>query len=89
MRPVQKLSPFRVFSRSSSKRARDSPPASLPQSPATAAAASMAAASVPGHDGVADRPVSPLSLKMEDANTSQSGKAPKMPAYLDLSEQGT
>ncbi|KAK0721495.1 protein-tyrosine phosphatase-like protein [Apiosordaria backusii] len=52
-----KLSPFsRVFHRSQ-KRARDSPPASLPHSPLAAAAPVSSLA-----DG---RPVSPLSLKMD------------------------
>ncbi|KAK3346778.1 protein-tyrosine phosphatase-like protein [Lasiosphaeria hispida] len=69
VRPAQKLSPFRVFRRSVGKRARDSPPASLPHSPAAAA--------VIAPDGIADRPVSPLSLKTP----------PKIPAFLDLSVQ--
>ncbi|KAK3985897.1 protein-tyrosine phosphatase-like protein [Cladorrhinum sp. PSN332] len=89
---LQKLSPFRVFARSSAKRARDSPPASLPHSPA--------AAVVPVRESVDGRPVSPLSLKAADAmNESaqqqhaaqtpiqKTGLKPKRPAFLDLSEQ--
>ncbi|KAK3689588.1 protein-tyrosine phosphatase-like protein [Podospora appendiculata] len=81
-RPAQKLSPFRVFHRSSSKRARDSPPASLPHSPAAAAA-------VLAPDSIADRPVSPLSLKIDAMGGPQheAGRPPKIPAFLDLSEQ--
>lgn len=82
-RPVQKLSPFRVFHRSSGKRARDSPPASLPHSPA--AAAVLAPDSIVG-----DRPVSPLSLKTEPTGDGEpkSARPPKIPAFLDLSMQG-
>ncbi|KAK5661737.1 hypothetical protein OQA88_9837 [Cercophora sp. LCS_1] len=81
-RPVQKLSPFRVFHRSSGKRARDSPPASLPHSPA--AAAVLAPDSVVG-----ERPVSPLSLKADPAGNEESklARPPKIPAFLDLSTQ--
>ncbi|KAK4166571.1 protein-tyrosine phosphatase-like protein [Cladorrhinum sp. PSN259] len=87
---LQKLSPFRVFARSSAKRARDSPPASLPHSPAAAVA--------PVRESVDGRPVSPLSLKADamaengqQQNHQQiqkpgSNKA-KRPAFLDLSEQ--
>ncbi|KAK0649411.1 protein-tyrosine phosphatase-like protein [Cercophora newfieldiana] len=80
-RPMQKLSPFRVFHRSSGKRARDSPPASLPHSPAAAA--------VPGPDGGVGRPVSPLSLKTDLARTddAKSARPPKIPSFLDLSAQ--
>ncbi|KAL2194854.1 protein-tyrosine phosphatase-like protein [Corynascus similis CBS 632.67] len=81
-RSLQKLSPFRVFHRSSGKRARDSPPASLPHSPAGAPVLP------PGYaDG---RPVSPLSLKMEptsDEAPQKTVKQPKMPAFLDLSDE--
>lgn len=82
MRPFQKLSPFRVFHRSSGKRARDSPPASLPHSPA---AVPVLAAGCAG-----GRPVSPLSLKTDPAGDGahKVAKAPKMPAFLDLTEQG-
>ncbi|KAK4198798.1 protein-tyrosine phosphatase-like protein [Triangularia verruculosa] len=53
-----KLSPFsRVFHRSQ-KRARDSPPASMPHSP-------LAAPAQPTSGSVDGRPVSPLSLKMD------------------------
>ncbi|KAK4227637.1 protein-tyrosine phosphatase-like protein [Podospora fimiseda] len=97
---LQKLSPFRVFARSSAKRARDSPPASLPHSPA--AVAPVKDSSVDG------RPVSPLSLKATEAMSSNQdrngvhnqhfaqdnqaqkpgrGLKPKRPAFLDLSEQ--
>ncbi|KAK4445016.1 protein-tyrosine phosphatase-like protein [Podospora aff. communis PSN243] len=80
-RPVQKLSPFRVFHRSSGKRARDSPPASLPHSPAAAA--------VPGPDGGIDRPVSPLSLRTDPAreDDAKAARALKIPAFLELSQQ--
>jgi len=82
VRPVQKLSPFRVFHRSSGKRTRDSPPASLPHSPAAAA--------VPGPDSNGDRPVSPLSLKTDPTTEDepQSARPPKIPSFLDLSVQG-
>ncbi|KAK3317825.1 protein-tyrosine phosphatase-like protein [Cercophora scortea] len=82
-RPGQKLSPFRVFHRSSSKRARDSPPASLPHSPAAAAAV------LAPDSSITDRPVSPLSLKTEAMGGPQhgAGRPPKIPAFLDLSEQ--
>ncbi len=81
MRSLRGLSPFRVFHRASGKRARDSPPASLPHSPATLP--------VLGPDD--GRPVSPLSLKMdaagEEGNKSaqqlQLQQAHKMPAFLD------
>ncbi|KAM7221869.1 tyrosine-protein phosphatase 1 [Rhypophila decipiens] len=81
MRSVQKLSPFRVFQRSSGKRARDSPPASLPHSPATAAAFTP--------DSIAGRPVSPLSLKTEhlEGQYGDGGRPPKIPAFLELSTQ--
>jgi hypothetical protein len=81
-RSFQKLSPFRVFHRSSGKRARDSPPASLPHSPA-------AASVLPG-DGADGRPVSPLSLKTDPASEDglKRTKAPKMPAFLDQSQAG-
>lgn len=82
MRPFQKLSPFRVFHRSSGKRARDSPPASLPHSPA--------AAPVLPTDTPDGRPVSPLSLKTDPAGDEGQKPAnpPKMPAFLEQSEQG-
>jgi hypothetical protein len=83
MRSFQKLSPFRVFHRSSSKRARDSPPASLPHSPA--------AGPVVGGDGADGRPVSPLSLKTGQAGDESqhvSGRR-KMPAFLEQSPHGT
>ncbi|KAL1836249.1 hypothetical protein VTJ49DRAFT_5396 [Mycothermus thermophilus] len=82
MRSLQKLSPFRVFQRTSGKRARDSPPASMPHSPA--AAPSMVLA-----DGTDGRPVSPLSLKTDRASDDEgrnSEKQPKMPSFLQLSE---
>ncbi|KAM7183729.1 tyrosine-protein phosphatase 1 [Naviculisporaceae sp. PSN 640] len=81
MRASQKLSPFRVFQRSSGKRARDSPPASLPHSPATAPAFTP--------DSIAGRPVSPLSLKTEHlgGQYGDGGRPPKIPAFLELSPQ--
>ncbi|GAB1317542.1 Tyrosine-protein phosphatase 2 [Madurella fahalii] len=80
MRPFQKLSPFRVFHRSSGKRARDSPPASLPHSPAEAPALAR--------DSADGRPVSPLSLKTDSAGEERqtTARPPKMPAFLDLSD---
>jgi len=81
-RPVQKLSPFRVFHRSSGKRARDSPPASLPHSPAAAA--------VLAPDSGGDRPMSPLSLKTDPAREDDptAPRTLKIPSFLDLSAQG-
>ncbi|KAH6847300.1 protein-tyrosine phosphatase-like protein [Chaetomium sp. MPI-CAGE-AT-0009] len=80
-RPFQKLSPFRVFQRSSGKRARDSPPASLPHSPA--------AAPLPAGDCADGRPVSPMSLKTDPASDEgeKPAKPPKMPAFLDQSQE--
>ena len=82
MRPFQKLSPFRVFHRSSGKRARDSPPASLPHSPA--------AVPVLASDCADGRPVSPLSLKTDPASDEavKVAKSAKIPAFLDQTEQG-
>lgn len=82
-RSLQRLSPFRVFHRSSGKRARDSPPASLPHSPAAASAAAG--------DCADDRPVSPLSLKTDPAGDEgqKAPRPPKMPAFLEQSPQGT
>ncbi|KAK3941346.1 tyrosine-protein phosphatase 1 [Diplogelasinospora grovesii] len=83
MRPIQKLSPFRVFHRSSGKRARDSPPASLPHSPT--------AAPVLANDGSAERPISPLSPTTDDTASEAGSRAhkrpPKIPAFLELSVQ--
>jgi hypothetical protein len=82
MRSLRGLSPFRVFHRTSGKRARDSPPASLPHSPAAA----------PVLLGDADgRPVSPLSLKLDSASDEgqkAAARPPKIPAFLELSDQG-
>ncbi|KAH6623527.1 protein-tyrosine phosphatase-like protein [Chaetomium tenue] len=80
-RSFQKLSPFRVFQRSSAKRARDSPPASLPHSPA--------AAPLPAGDYADGRPVSPMSLKTNPASdeVQKPINPPKMPAFLDLSRE--
>lgn len=82
LRPVQKLSPFRVFHRTSGKRARDSPPASLPQSPAAAAVLTP--------DAVVERPVSPLSLKtdLKGEDVHKPTRPPKIPSFLDLSTHG-
>ncbi|KAL2117443.1 hypothetical protein VTJ04DRAFT_7103 [Mycothermus thermophilus] len=82
MRSLQKLSPFRVFHRSSGKRARDSPPASLPHSPAAPA--------IVLPDGADGRPVSPLSLRTDRASDDEGRgpeKQPKMPAFLQISEE--
>ncbi|KAJ4293000.1 tyrosine protein phosphatase 1 [Collariella sp. IMI 366227] len=75
------LSPFRRFHRSSGKRARDSPPASLPHSPAVAPG--------PTVDGADGRPVSPLSLKMDHSEGQKLSprKRVKMPAFLEQSPQ--
>ncbi len=82
MRSLRGLSPFRVFHRSSGKRARDSPPASLPHSPAAAPVLPLDCA-----DG---RPVSPLSLKMDAAaDEGQKAARPKIPAFLDQSQEGS
>ncbi len=81
MRSLRGLSPFRVFHRSSGKRARDSPPASLPHSPAAAPVLPLDCA-----DG---RPVSPLSLKMDAAADEHKAARPKIPAFLDQSQQGS
>ncbi|KAK4098695.1 phosphatases II [Parathielavia hyrcaniae] len=80
-RSFHKLSPFRVFHRSSGKRARDSPPASLPHSPA--------GAPVVAADCADGRPVSPLSLKTDSAGDDRQKRAipPKMPAFLKQRQQ--
>ncbi|KAK0749916.1 protein-tyrosine phosphatase-like protein [Schizothecium vesticola] len=79
-RPSHKLGPFRSLIRSSAKRARDSPPASLPHSPAHAACLAP--------ENLIGRPVSPMSLKMDYSD--QSGRAPTasfpIPAFLELTE---
>ena len=88
-----------VFHRSA-KRARDSPPASLPHSPA-AAPVSVATGNGNGNSNGGNsngnlnvnvseiRPVSPLSLKTDAASTMEKAtKTPKMPAFLDLPKQG-
>ncbi|KAL2131013.1 hypothetical protein VTI74DRAFT_5672 [Chaetomium olivicolor] len=81
MRSLRGLSPFRRFHRSSGKRARDSPPASLPHSPAEALALAG--------DGADGRPVSPLSLKTDPPSDEgqKLRKPPKMPAFLEQSPQ--
>lgn len=81
-RSFQKFSPFRVFHRSSGKRARDSPPESSPHSPAAAPA--------PPADCTDGRPVSPVSLKMETASDEpqKPTKQYKMPSFLCLSDEG-
>ena len=83
MRSLRGLSPFRVFHRSSGKRARDSPPASLPHSPAAAPVLTLDCA-----DG---RPVSPLSLRTDFAGDEghKAARPPKIPAFLDQSQQGS
>jgi hypothetical protein len=83
MRQLQKLSPFRVFHRSSGKRARDSPPASLPHSPAEAH-------DVLARESADGRPVSPLSLKTDNEGDQgqKAARPPKMPAFLNLSDDG-
>ncbi|KAK3901067.1 tyrosine-protein phosphatase [Staphylotrichum tortipilum] len=85
MRSLRGLSPFRVFQRASGKRARDSPPASLPHSPASLP--------VLAPDCADGRPVSPLSLKMDPAGDdahkpAQLPQKPhKMPAFLDQTQE--
>lgn len=76
LRPVHKLSPFRVFSRSS-KRARESSPSSHKQTPTAAA--------VMAPHGTADIPASPAESKTSSAQLKHDGR-PKMPSFLDLSE---
>ncbi|EAQ83239.1 hypothetical protein CHGG_09643 [Chaetomium globosum CBS 148.51] len=81
-RSFQKLSPFRVFQRSSAKRARDSPPASLPHSPAEAP--------LPAGDYADGRPVSPMSLKTNpasDAGAEADQLAKNAGMSLDLSRR--
>jgi hypothetical protein len=89
MRGLRGLSPFRVFHRASGKRARDSPPASLPHSPASLPVLALDCA-----DG---RPVSPLSLKTDPAGDEGHKTAqvlqphqqpPKMPAFLQQTPGG-
>lgn len=80
-RPSHKLvGPFRSLIRSSAKRARDSPPASLPHSPATTACLAP--------ESLIDRPVSPMSLKMDPSDQSDraSTSSFRIPAFLELTE---
>ncbi|KAK3400539.1 protein-tyrosine phosphatase-like protein [Sordaria brevicollis] len=77
LRPVHKLSPFRVFSRSS-KRARESSPGSHKQTPTAAA--------VMAPHGTADIPASPAESKTSSAQQLKSDGRPKMPSFLELSE---
>lgn len=83
-RPLQKLSPFKVFHRSSGKRARDSRPDSAPLPPAVA--------SVPARDSSEGRAGSPASMSMQtDAAAGEGQKParpPKMPAFLNQTERG-
>ncbi|KAL2163481.1 hypothetical protein VTH06DRAFT_5539, partial [Thermothelomyces fergusii] len=83
-RPFQKLSPFRVFHRSSGKRARDSPPESLPHPPPAGPPPPP-----PPADCADGRPGSPRSLKMEaaDDEAPRPARQYKMPAFLDLSDE--
>lgn len=84
-RPREKLSrsPFRgLHLRSSGKRARESPPASLPHS---------ASATAHAHEDHKAHASSPLSSKPDAAATEPAQaqeEKPKMPAFLALSTQG-
>ncbi|KAK0673679.1 protein-tyrosine phosphatase-like protein [Cercophora samala] len=85
-----KLSPFsRVFHRSQ-KRARDSPPASMPHSPLATAAA---AATAPMAGSVDGRPVSPLSLKMDTSGlqtrtAGENGDGQQQQQLLQVPQEG-
>jgi hypothetical protein len=61
--------------RSSTKRARDSPPVELPSSPPPA---------VVSHDGVKSRPVT----AEDDVLDNHRGPGPRIPAFLESSMQG-
>lgn len=76
---LRKLSPFsRGFHlRSSHKRSRDSPPASLPQSPTAAAAGERPRTAVAQGDEAV----------RENGHDVGAGR-PKMPAFLELGEKG-
>lgn len=78
-RPVHKLSPFRVFSRSS-KRAREASPTSHKQTPSTAA--------VMAPNGTADLSASPAESKMSLGQQLKNDGRPKMPSFLELSDSG-
>ncbi|KAJ4402900.1 tyrosine protein phosphatase 1 [Neurospora sp. IMI 360204] len=77
LRPVRKLSPFRVFSRSS-KRARESSPGSHKQTPTAAA--------VMASNGTADHPASPAESKTSLGQQVKKGDRPKIPSFLELNE---
>ncbi|EGO55709.1 hypothetical protein NEUTE1DRAFT_67606 [Neurospora tetrasperma FGSC 2508] len=77
LRSVHKLRPFRVFSRSS-KRARESSPASHKQTPTVAA--------VMASNGTADHPASPAESKTSSGQQLKKDGRPKMPSFLELSE---
>ena len=79
LRPVHKLSPFRVFSRSS-KRAREASPVSHKQTPTTAA--------VMAPNGTADLPASPAESKTSLGQQGKNDGRPKMPSFLELSDSG-
>lgn len=79
LRSVHKLRPFRVFSRSS-KRARESSPASHKQTPTVAA--------VMASNGTADHPASPAESKTSSGQQLKKDGRPKMPSFLELSESG-
>ncbi|KAK1829391.1 tyrosine-protein phosphatase 1 [Podospora conica] len=79
-RPSHRLGPLRSLIRSSAKRARSSPPASLPHSPAITACLAP--------DSIIDRPVSPMSLKMDPSDQSDRASTAsfRIPAFLELTE---
>ncbi|KAK1783306.1 protein-tyrosine phosphatase-like protein [Copromyces sp. CBS 386.78] len=76
-RPVYKLSPFRVFSRSS-KRAREASPGSHKQTPTAAA--------VMASNGTADHPASPAESKTSLGQQVKNDGRPKMPSFLELTD---
>ncbi|KAK3954099.1 protein-tyrosine phosphatase-like protein [Pseudoneurospora amorphoporcata] len=76
-RPVYKLSPFRVFSRSS-KRAREASPGSHKQTPTAAA--------VMASNGTVDHPASPAESKTSLGQQVKNDGRPKMPSFLELSD---
>ena len=78
-RPLHKLSPFRVFSRSS-KRARESSPSPHKQTPTAAA--------VMAPNGTSEHAASPAESKTSLGQQSKKGDGPKIPSFLELSDNG-
>jgi protein-tyrosine phosphatase len=82
-KPPRKLSPFRGFHlRSSHKRARDSPPSSIPQSPTLATGDRPRTAHV-------HTTSEKLEIGLDGAGDGQPTKKVRMPRFLELSEKGT